>query len=145
MSGDGYITSFNVETYQQIQKVHCGCDSSHFSFAISPDKTQIACGKCAGNVIKIYSIVIDYDPSHEAELIRLSRDGGYVLSNLMALNIDTQLIRQLVAAGIYMNEVEYSMIVDTCWDLSDINEMKGGNMHSFFNEQSDYESDEVDD
>eukprot|EP00792_Barthelona_sp_PAP020_P006701 TRINITY_DN3058_c1_g7_i1.p1 TRINITY_DN3058_c1_g7~~TRINITY_DN3058_c1_g7_i1.p1 ORF type:complete len:296 (-),score=52.22 TRINITY_DN3058_c1_g7_i1:14-901(-) len=38
MSGDGYITSYNVDSFEEIQKVHCGCDPYDFSFALSPDK-----------------------------------------------------------------------------------------------------------
>eukprot|EP00792_Barthelona_sp_PAP020_P006562 TRINITY_DN3030_c4_g12_i1.p1 TRINITY_DN3030_c4_g12~~TRINITY_DN3030_c4_g12_i1.p1 ORF type:complete len:428 (-),score=108.57 TRINITY_DN3030_c4_g12_i1:41-1261(-) len=137
MYDDGNITSYNVDSFQEIQNVQSGCDGIWFSFAISPDKRQLACGKCVNNSIKVYSIVPQYDPSEKSQLIELSKDDGGVLSNLIALNLKTQDLRQMVAEGVCMNQKEYNMIVDTCWDLVDINESNGGNMHAFVNEQSD--------
>eukprot|EP00792_Barthelona_sp_PAP020_P006569 TRINITY_DN3030_c4_g18_i1.p1 TRINITY_DN3030_c4_g18~~TRINITY_DN3030_c4_g18_i1.p1 ORF type:complete len:401 (-),score=77.89 TRINITY_DN3030_c4_g18_i1:203-1405(-) len=135
MSGDGYITSYDADSYEEIQKVHCDCESSYFSCAISPDKTQLSCGKCLNGINKIYSIVPKYDPSHQSMLIELSKDlGGYILSSLVSMCLDLQIIRQLVAAGINMNEEEYNMAINTCWDLIDINEANGGNMHEFRDE-----------
>eukprot|EP00792_Barthelona_sp_PAP020_P013754 TRINITY_DN9271_c0_g1_i1.p1 TRINITY_DN9271_c0_g1~~TRINITY_DN9271_c0_g1_i1.p1 ORF type:complete len:331 (+),score=60.55 TRINITY_DN9271_c0_g1_i1:154-1146(+) len=57
MSADGFITSIDWVNLQQIQKIHCGCDNVFYSFAISPDMTQLACGRCTNNTIKVYSIL----------------------------------------------------------------------------------------
>eukprot|EP00792_Barthelona_sp_PAP020_P006581 TRINITY_DN3030_c4_g5_i1.p1 TRINITY_DN3030_c4_g5~~TRINITY_DN3030_c4_g5_i1.p1 ORF type:complete len:421 (-),score=88.40 TRINITY_DN3030_c4_g5_i1:337-1566(-) len=134
MSGDGYIHSFNINSFQQIQKVYCGCDTHWFSFNISPDKIQLACGRCANNTIRFFAITRCYDSSIQPQLIELSKDRGYVLSKLIAMNMDMAIVRKLVSAGICMNEEEYNMIVDTCWELVDLNEANGGNMYSFMNE-----------
>eukprot|EP00792_Barthelona_sp_PAP020_P006586 TRINITY_DN3030_c4_g9_i1.p1 TRINITY_DN3030_c4_g9~~TRINITY_DN3030_c4_g9_i1.p1 ORF type:complete len:401 (-),score=74.62 TRINITY_DN3030_c4_g9_i1:862-2064(-) len=141
MSGDGYITSYNVDTLQEIQKVHCGCDRFNFSFNISPDKTQLVCGRCEGMFFKVYSIVSECDSSQKPKLIELSKESGYVISNLISMNFDLDIIRNLVAGGICINANEICAVLDTCWDLVDFNENNGGNMYSFMNEQSD-ESDE---
>eukprot|EP00792_Barthelona_sp_PAP020_P006751 TRINITY_DN3068_c1_g2_i1.p1 TRINITY_DN3068_c1_g2~~TRINITY_DN3068_c1_g2_i1.p1 ORF type:complete len:427 (+),score=83.88 TRINITY_DN3068_c1_g2_i1:40-1281(+) len=134
MSGDGYISSYNMDRFQWIQKIHCGCDREFFSFDISPDRTQLACGRCK-NSIKIYSIQPDYYGCHADELVELSKNGGHVISNLIAFNMDIRVIRQLLARGICMNEEEYKMIADTCSDLVFVNKIECGNMHSFVEEQ----------
>eukprot|EP00792_Barthelona_sp_PAP020_P006578 TRINITY_DN3030_c4_g3_i1.p1 TRINITY_DN3030_c4_g3~~TRINITY_DN3030_c4_g3_i1.p1 ORF type:complete len:291 (-),score=56.84 TRINITY_DN3030_c4_g3_i1:485-1357(-) len=137
MSGDGYLTSFNIETFQEIQKVFSGCEHAFFSLAVSPDRTQMAWGKSSNDAIRICPIVFSYDPVHQSNLVELSKNGCFVLSNLISMNIDPQIIRKLVAAGIFIHEEEYNWIIDTCWDLVDVNEANGGNMYSFMDEQSD--------
>eukprot|EP00792_Barthelona_sp_PAP020_P006736 TRINITY_DN3068_c10_g1_i1.p1 TRINITY_DN3068_c10_g1~~TRINITY_DN3068_c10_g1_i1.p1 ORF type:complete len:405 (-),score=96.33 TRINITY_DN3068_c10_g1_i1:943-2157(-) len=145
MSGDGYITLFNIDHFSDIQKVYCGCSSCFFSFAISPDRTQLACGQCEGNVIKMYSVAHSYDPFRQSELIELSKTDGNVLSNLLGMNVDLQIIRQLVSAGICMNEEDYNMTIETCWDLVDLNENNGGNMQTFAVEHCENSDDDIDD
>eukprot|EP00792_Barthelona_sp_PAP020_P006693 TRINITY_DN3058_c1_g12_i1.p1 TRINITY_DN3058_c1_g12~~TRINITY_DN3058_c1_g12_i1.p1 ORF type:complete len:402 (-),score=98.35 TRINITY_DN3058_c1_g12_i1:331-1536(-) len=144
LSGDGYITSYNMYGFQEIQKVLCDCKrKGASSFAFSPDRRNLACGKC-DDYLKIYSIVFEFCCSDQTSLIELSKNGRNVLSNLFSVCIDSQMIRQLVSAGVCMNEEEYKMVVDACWDLVDINTNNGGNMYSFMNLQSDA-SDEDDD
>eukprot|EP00792_Barthelona_sp_PAP020_P007817 TRINITY_DN3171_c3_g1_i1.p1 TRINITY_DN3171_c3_g1~~TRINITY_DN3171_c3_g1_i1.p1 ORF type:complete len:403 (+),score=88.65 TRINITY_DN3171_c3_g1_i1:321-1529(+) len=143
MSGDGYITSYDVDSYEEIQKVHCDCDESFTSFAVSPSKTQLVCGRCSNETVKLYSIEPDLDSSCERSLIQLSK-GSHVLSNLVARDLGPQIIRQLVTAGIFMNQEEYNMIVNLCWDLVDINQVNGGNMHTFWKEESNDSNDDDD-
>eukprot|EP00792_Barthelona_sp_PAP020_P009058 TRINITY_DN3266_c1_g2_i2.p1 TRINITY_DN3266_c1_g2~~TRINITY_DN3266_c1_g2_i2.p1 ORF type:complete len:237 (-),score=45.54 TRINITY_DN3266_c1_g2_i2:271-981(-) len=131
MSGNGYITLYNADHFQELQRVYCNCDVSWFSFDISPDRTQLVCGRCKDNCIKIYPLIPSIDPSHFSTLVDLSRNDGEVVSTLVSAGIDSSVIRQLVACGICMSVEEYKMIVDTCWDLVDINESKGGNMQKF--------------
>eukprot|EP00792_Barthelona_sp_PAP020_P009059 TRINITY_DN3266_c1_g2_i3.p1 TRINITY_DN3266_c1_g2~~TRINITY_DN3266_c1_g2_i3.p1 ORF type:complete len:393 (-),score=69.81 TRINITY_DN3266_c1_g2_i3:56-1234(-) len=131
MSGNGYITLYNADNFQELQRVYCNCDVSWFSFDISPDRTQLVCGRCKDNCIKIYPLIPSIDPSHFSTLVDLSRNDGEVVSTLVSAGIDSSVIRQLVACGICMSVEEYKMIVDTCWDLVDINESKGGNMHCY--------------
>eukprot|EP00792_Barthelona_sp_PAP020_P009398 TRINITY_DN3293_c3_g2_i2.p1 TRINITY_DN3293_c3_g2~~TRINITY_DN3293_c3_g2_i2.p1 ORF type:complete len:405 (+),score=79.20 TRINITY_DN3293_c3_g2_i2:366-1580(+) len=143
MSGDGYLTLYSMENFQEIQRICCGCDGSNFlSFAISPNMRWLVCGKCPNNTIRMFSIVSQCDSSHHSKIIELSKDGGHVLSNLIAMKVDTQIIRQLVAAGICMNREEFDMIVDLCWDLIDFNEAKGGNMYSFVGIQMNENNDD---
>eukprot|EP00792_Barthelona_sp_PAP020_P007027 TRINITY_DN3095_c2_g1_i1.p1 TRINITY_DN3095_c2_g1~~TRINITY_DN3095_c2_g1_i1.p1 ORF type:complete len:442 (-),score=76.38 TRINITY_DN3095_c2_g1_i1:32-1282(-) len=136
MSGDGFITSFSTQDFQSIQKFHCDCNTSWFSFAISPDKTQLVCGACEKFRIKVFQIFHPDLSSKISELIELSKSDGYVLSHAISVGWDTSFIRKLVARGIYMNIKEYKMIIDLCWDLVDINESNGGNMHQLFCESN---------
>eukprot|EP00792_Barthelona_sp_PAP020_P006560 TRINITY_DN3030_c4_g11_i1.p1 TRINITY_DN3030_c4_g11~~TRINITY_DN3030_c4_g11_i1.p1 ORF type:complete len:339 (-),score=46.40 TRINITY_DN3030_c4_g11_i1:486-1502(-) len=53
MFDDGYISSYSLSSFQQIQKVHCDCDEYIFSFAVSPESRQLACAKCEGDNIKV--------------------------------------------------------------------------------------------
>eukprot|EP00792_Barthelona_sp_PAP020_P009397 TRINITY_DN3293_c3_g2_i1.p2 TRINITY_DN3293_c3_g2~~TRINITY_DN3293_c3_g2_i1.p2 ORF type:complete len:57 (+),score=10.40 TRINITY_DN3293_c3_g2_i1:587-757(+) len=47
MSGDGYLTLYSMENFQEIQRICCGCDGSKFlSFAISPNMRWLAYGQC---------------------------------------------------------------------------------------------------
>eukprot|EP00792_Barthelona_sp_PAP020_P008632 TRINITY_DN3233_c3_g2_i1.p1 TRINITY_DN3233_c3_g2~~TRINITY_DN3233_c3_g2_i1.p1 ORF type:complete len:401 (+),score=89.76 TRINITY_DN3233_c3_g2_i1:93-1295(+) len=131
MSGNGFIASYNVDSFQEIQRISCGCKGSSFSFALSPDGSQLVCGKCKANSVKLYPIMPEYHPSQQSELIELSKNDGHVLGILIAMNFNTQIVRQLVTAGIHINEKEFGMIFDTCWDLVDINETNGGNMYTF--------------
>eukprot|EP00792_Barthelona_sp_PAP020_P006737 TRINITY_DN3068_c10_g2_i1.p1 TRINITY_DN3068_c10_g2~~TRINITY_DN3068_c10_g2_i1.p1 ORF type:complete len:403 (-),score=84.49 TRINITY_DN3068_c10_g2_i1:445-1653(-) len=142
MSSDGYISLFNVFTFEEIQKIYCGCDGLSKGLAVSSDKLQLLCENFNDNTIRIYPLVGNCHPSQYPKLVELSKDDGYVLSNLIDMNIDTQTIRQLVAAGVYMNEGEFKMIVDTCWDLVDINEANGGNMGGFMISQCDSSEDD---
>eukprot|EP00792_Barthelona_sp_PAP020_P006567 TRINITY_DN3030_c4_g16_i1.p1 TRINITY_DN3030_c4_g16~~TRINITY_DN3030_c4_g16_i1.p1 ORF type:complete len:302 (-),score=59.41 TRINITY_DN3030_c4_g16_i1:178-1083(-) len=57
MSGDGYVTSYNVDSFQKIQKVYCGCPEDFFAFDISPDKKELVCGRCPNNSIRIFTII----------------------------------------------------------------------------------------
>eukprot|EP00792_Barthelona_sp_PAP020_P006702 TRINITY_DN3058_c1_g8_i1.p1 TRINITY_DN3058_c1_g8~~TRINITY_DN3058_c1_g8_i1.p1 ORF type:complete len:416 (-),score=80.25 TRINITY_DN3058_c1_g8_i1:152-1399(-) len=143
MSTDGFIVSFGMDNFQTIQKIPSSCQSSYISLAISPNKTQLACGTSENDLIMVFSIASQFDSTHKTELVDMSRDSGQVLSTIISQNLNTQIIRQLVAAGVCMNEEEYNMIVDTSWDLIDVNKINGGNMHSFINEKSD-NSDESD-
>eukprot|EP00792_Barthelona_sp_PAP020_P009050 TRINITY_DN3266_c1_g11_i1.p1 TRINITY_DN3266_c1_g11~~TRINITY_DN3266_c1_g11_i1.p1 ORF type:complete len:406 (-),score=83.26 TRINITY_DN3266_c1_g11_i1:145-1362(-) len=143
LSADGFLTSFNLDTFQELQKVNSDACNTGIYITVSHDGTSLACGRCRNNIIKIFSMKLDYDPSYQSELIELSKNGGYVLLNLIAMNIDTQVIRQLVSAGICINEEEHRMIVDTCWDLAGLNETNGGNMCNFMDETID-ESDDDD-
>eukprot|EP00792_Barthelona_sp_PAP020_P009065 TRINITY_DN3266_c1_g2_i9.p1 TRINITY_DN3266_c1_g2~~TRINITY_DN3266_c1_g2_i9.p1 ORF type:complete len:402 (-),score=64.40 TRINITY_DN3266_c1_g2_i9:271-1476(-) len=131
MSGNGYITLYNADNFQELQRVYCNCDLSWFSFDVSPDRTQLVCGRCNDNCIKIYPLIPSIDSFHFSAVVDLSRNDGEVLSTLISAGIDSSVIRQLVACGICMSVEEYKMIVDTCWDLVDINENKGGNMQKF--------------
>eukprot|EP00792_Barthelona_sp_PAP020_P006760 TRINITY_DN3068_c7_g1_i1.p1 TRINITY_DN3068_c7_g1~~TRINITY_DN3068_c7_g1_i1.p1 ORF type:complete len:402 (+),score=90.65 TRINITY_DN3068_c7_g1_i1:564-1769(+) len=137
LSKDGYITTYNVDTFQEIQKIHLGCDLGSFSIAISPDISQMSCVLCKHEIIKVYSLKYDFDPSHQSRLIEISKDGGYVLSAFVEMKMDTKFIRQFVSAGICMNKEEYDMISDMCWDLIDVNTIKGGNIREFVDIQVD--------
>eukprot|EP00792_Barthelona_sp_PAP020_P009071 TRINITY_DN3266_c1_g6_i2.p1 TRINITY_DN3266_c1_g6~~TRINITY_DN3266_c1_g6_i2.p1 ORF type:complete len:402 (-),score=89.32 TRINITY_DN3266_c1_g6_i2:291-1496(-) len=145
MSGDGFICSYDVNTYQQCQKVYCNCICMQFSFAISPDKTQLTCGPCKTKIIKRYPIMRHCDDACQLQLIELSKRDATVLSNIIKMNIDNSVVRQLVSGGIDMSEDEYNIIIDRCWDLVDINEKNGGNMHEFVNKKGDELSDNDDD
>eukprot|EP00792_Barthelona_sp_PAP020_P010879 TRINITY_DN4612_c0_g1_i1.p1 TRINITY_DN4612_c0_g1~~TRINITY_DN4612_c0_g1_i1.p1 ORF type:complete len:394 (+),score=100.91 TRINITY_DN4612_c0_g1_i1:90-1271(+) len=136
-SADGYVISFDVDSFQQIQKIHCGLNN-HSSFAISSKLYQLACGKCFNNNIRIYSIIHSYDTSNHVELIELSRENVSVLSNLIDAGVETDIIRQLVRSGIWINREEYQMIFDICWDLIDINENNGGNMNEFIDNRTNF-------
>eukprot|EP00792_Barthelona_sp_PAP020_P008601 TRINITY_DN3230_c0_g2_i1.p1 TRINITY_DN3230_c0_g2~~TRINITY_DN3230_c0_g2_i1.p1 ORF type:complete len:156 (-),score=27.07 TRINITY_DN3230_c0_g2_i1:270-737(-) len=144
MSGDGFITSFNVDDFQEIQKIYCGCNRHDSSFAISPDKRQLSCGRCKHNTIKLYSIYPDCSPSQQSQRIELSKNGWFVMSYLVAINIDCRIIRQFVTLGVCVNEEEFTMVVDMFWDLIDFNEANGRNISSFMNEQR-YESNKEND
>eukprot|EP00792_Barthelona_sp_PAP020_P008177 TRINITY_DN3202_c0_g1_i1.p1 TRINITY_DN3202_c0_g1~~TRINITY_DN3202_c0_g1_i1.p1 ORF type:complete len:400 (+),score=85.59 TRINITY_DN3202_c0_g1_i1:38-1237(+) len=141
MSGDGCITSYNVDTFQRIQKVYCGCDYDLFSCAISSNMSHLACGRCTNRTIKIYSIVPNCDTSYTQQLIELSKDGGHVLSTLMSINTDAQIIRHLVASGVHMSKKDYDLIINKFWDLIDINRANGGNMHIFTDDLTDEDND----
>eukprot|EP00792_Barthelona_sp_PAP020_P007830 TRINITY_DN3171_c3_g9_i1.p1 TRINITY_DN3171_c3_g9~~TRINITY_DN3171_c3_g9_i1.p1 ORF type:complete len:396 (+),score=91.39 TRINITY_DN3171_c3_g9_i1:40-1227(+) len=131
MSGDGYITSYDVDSYEEIQKIHCGCDRAWFSFAVSPNKSQIVCGRCDGSKAKIFPIKKLIDVSALVRFLRTSRSDKSVLLTLLKEGFEEYLIRQLVSAGIHMNQKGYNMIIDTCWDLVDVNQRNGGNMYDF--------------
>eukprot|EP00792_Barthelona_sp_PAP020_P013905 TRINITY_DN9460_c0_g1_i1.p1 TRINITY_DN9460_c0_g1~~TRINITY_DN9460_c0_g1_i1.p1 ORF type:complete len:404 (-),score=82.68 TRINITY_DN9460_c0_g1_i1:22-1233(-) len=141
MAADGFIISFNVDTFEEVQRVYCGSLTCHFSFAISPDMRQLACGRFEDSTIKFYSIGFDYSSSNQPKLIEMSKKNGFILSKLFAMNVEVQFIRQLISAGIWMNFEEYKLVVDTCWDLYSINKANGGNMCEFV----DVETDESDD
>eukprot|EP00792_Barthelona_sp_PAP020_P006564 TRINITY_DN3030_c4_g13_i2.p2 TRINITY_DN3030_c4_g13~~TRINITY_DN3030_c4_g13_i2.p2 ORF type:complete len:60 (-),score=16.99 TRINITY_DN3030_c4_g13_i2:26-205(-) len=59
------------------------------------------------------------------------------------MSVNSQFIRQLVSSGVSMNQKEYNMIIDTCWDLVHMNDKNGGNMHMFTEDSKD-ESDDDD-
>eukprot|EP00792_Barthelona_sp_PAP020_P007885 TRINITY_DN3176_c3_g5_i1.p1 TRINITY_DN3176_c3_g5~~TRINITY_DN3176_c3_g5_i1.p1 ORF type:complete len:415 (-),score=63.11 TRINITY_DN3176_c3_g5_i1:143-1357(-) len=143
LSGNGFITLIDLNSYQIIQKIYCDCDRSFFSFAISPDKSKLACGRCAGDMLRFYSLTRSYEESSQSELVELAKNcGGNVLSILINMNMNTKIIRQLVSAGIIMNQNDYFAVVDTCWDLVDFNEANGGNMYSFMNEPREESDDD---
>eukprot|EP00792_Barthelona_sp_PAP020_P009070 TRINITY_DN3266_c1_g6_i1.p1 TRINITY_DN3266_c1_g6~~TRINITY_DN3266_c1_g6_i1.p1 ORF type:complete len:403 (-),score=98.55 TRINITY_DN3266_c1_g6_i1:291-1499(-) len=145
MSGDGYITLYELDSFQPIQKIFCDCETFYFSFAISPDMKRLICGISKDEVIKVYPIVRFCNDQLLLKLIELSKSDATVLSNIIKMNIDNSVVRQLVSGGIDMSEDEYNIIIDRCWDLVDINEKNGGNMHEFVNKKGDELSDNDDD
>eukprot|EP00792_Barthelona_sp_PAP020_P009625 TRINITY_DN3310_c1_g2_i1.p1 TRINITY_DN3310_c1_g2~~TRINITY_DN3310_c1_g2_i1.p1 ORF type:complete len:423 (-),score=103.29 TRINITY_DN3310_c1_g2_i1:275-1543(-) len=149
MSNDGYLTSFNMDNYQEIQKIFCGCGRSsgndtYCSLAYSPDRRKLACSRCYEK-IRVYSIEGSLDLTCQTKLIELSKDGGCVLSNLIGAKVVPNILRMLVAKGIHMNQIEFAQILNTCWDLVDVNERNGGNMHQYFHLQKTDQSDDDDD
>eukprot|EP00792_Barthelona_sp_PAP020_P008943 TRINITY_DN3258_c2_g2_i6.p1 TRINITY_DN3258_c2_g2~~TRINITY_DN3258_c2_g2_i6.p1 ORF type:complete len:400 (+),score=87.30 TRINITY_DN3258_c2_g2_i6:517-1716(+) len=140
MSGDGFITLYNAQNQQRIQSVFCGCEPRWFSFDVSPDRTNLICGRCDLNNIKIYPLLGDYSLLNPSEFVDLSRQTDSVLLNLIRWHCNTSFLRIVVAKGIRMNFAEFKMIYCSCWDLVDINGRNGGNMANFIElkeEQSD--------
>eukprot|EP00792_Barthelona_sp_PAP020_P014185 TRINITY_DN9862_c0_g1_i1.p1 TRINITY_DN9862_c0_g1~~TRINITY_DN9862_c0_g1_i1.p1 ORF type:complete len:416 (-),score=93.63 TRINITY_DN9862_c0_g1_i1:309-1520(-) len=145
IAGNGYITLYDVESFQEIQKIHCNVDYAYFYCAISPNMTKLICGKCKDRPIKIYSIEHSYKPSSQSMIIELSKENDFVLSNILSKNPNNSIIRKLVAGGIYMNKEDFNLIINECWDLVDLNETNGGNMYKFMNVQSSETDEDVDD
>eukprot|EP00792_Barthelona_sp_PAP020_P000597 TRINITY_DN1096_c0_g1_i1.p1 TRINITY_DN1096_c0_g1~~TRINITY_DN1096_c0_g1_i1.p1 ORF type:complete len:420 (+),score=95.02 TRINITY_DN1096_c0_g1_i1:34-1260(+) len=144
LSGNDGFYLFDIDTFAKIQHVPCGASVSYFSFDVSPDLTKIIYGGDADQRIKMVTINLCSDETMKEQLLELSRPDGYVLSSLIAIN-NISPIRQLVAAGIYMNQHDYEMTINNCWDLVDINEKNGGNMHEFMSNFCDSGSSSSDD
>eukprot|EP00792_Barthelona_sp_PAP020_P007960 TRINITY_DN3184_c1_g2_i1.p1 TRINITY_DN3184_c1_g2~~TRINITY_DN3184_c1_g2_i1.p1 ORF type:complete len:403 (-),score=89.35 TRINITY_DN3184_c1_g2_i1:1668-2876(-) len=144
MSDDGCVTTYNVDTFQEIQRISSSCDSDNFVFSISSDSTHFALGCCEANIIQLFSLNSPFDACYQTKLIQLSKGSGNVLSYLVTAECPTNIIRKLVCDGICMNQQEHEDIVSTCWDLVEINEKNGGNMFKFGHDTGDV-SDESDD
>eukprot|EP00792_Barthelona_sp_PAP020_P003514 TRINITY_DN1555_c0_g1_i1.p1 TRINITY_DN1555_c0_g1~~TRINITY_DN1555_c0_g1_i1.p1 ORF type:complete len:413 (-),score=82.17 TRINITY_DN1555_c0_g1_i1:242-1450(-) len=127
---DGSIVSFDIDTCEQIQTVHSGCNE-YSAFAMSSDKAQLLCGPWKEEKIKVYQIDQSFDSSFEGKLLDLAKSEGNILKTMISMNYDIQIVRQLVTAGINMNLEDFEAVYDTCWDLIDFNEVNGGNMHDF--------------
>eukprot|EP00792_Barthelona_sp_PAP020_P013930 TRINITY_DN9491_c0_g1_i1.p1 TRINITY_DN9491_c0_g1~~TRINITY_DN9491_c0_g1_i1.p1 ORF type:complete len:427 (-),score=82.42 TRINITY_DN9491_c0_g1_i1:304-1584(-) len=149
MTGDGYITLFDILKNEEIQRVECGCKGEIFSFSLSPDQLFLCCGVCDGNSIKRYAFE-DFSISSDVEVFKeelfdLSRNFDGILTILNSRKLQHSFIRQLVADGIRMNINDYTSIVDICWDLVDINERNDGNMRDFVEAIVDSSSSDEDD
>eukprot|EP00792_Barthelona_sp_PAP020_P011009 TRINITY_DN478_c0_g1_i1.p1 TRINITY_DN478_c0_g1~~TRINITY_DN478_c0_g1_i1.p1 ORF type:complete len:399 (-),score=126.07 TRINITY_DN478_c0_g1_i1:224-1420(-) len=131
MAGDGYIFCVDISTGQQIQKVFCNCNSEVFSFAISPDKKSLVCGKCDNQHVKRYPILFTVSQLDKIKLVEMTKSGVFVLANGISVGWSQSTIREMVAEGISMSPYEYELISDLCWDLVDVNEINGGNMYMF--------------
>eukprot|EP00792_Barthelona_sp_PAP020_P006570 TRINITY_DN3030_c4_g19_i1.p1 TRINITY_DN3030_c4_g19~~TRINITY_DN3030_c4_g19_i1.p1 ORF type:complete len:406 (-),score=91.15 TRINITY_DN3030_c4_g19_i1:438-1655(-) len=141
----GSISLLDVEKYEKIQKVGLTLKETAFDLCKSLLKGQLACGICNNNTIQIFPIVLFWDLLDQNKLIELSKDRGFVLSNLINMGVNARVVRNLVGAGIHMNQQDYFLSVDYCWDLIDLNEANGGNMRTFVNEQCDETDDDDDD
>eukprot|EP00792_Barthelona_sp_PAP020_P009651 TRINITY_DN3312_c0_g2_i1.p1 TRINITY_DN3312_c0_g2~~TRINITY_DN3312_c0_g2_i1.p1 ORF type:complete len:404 (+),score=79.89 TRINITY_DN3312_c0_g2_i1:32-1213(+) len=130
MSGDGFLTIFDTNTYQQIQRVYCGCDRLNFSFCVSPDNIKLISGRCDTDKVKIYSLIPFATDSSLLELSKLAENNGYVIFCLVSIGVESSLIRKLVASGIRMNLDDYNLGINLVWDLVDMNELNGGNLHN---------------
>eukprot|EP00792_Barthelona_sp_PAP020_P008506 TRINITY_DN3226_c2_g1_i2.p1 TRINITY_DN3226_c2_g1~~TRINITY_DN3226_c2_g1_i2.p1 ORF type:complete len:417 (-),score=82.06 TRINITY_DN3226_c2_g1_i2:627-1832(-) len=144
MFSDGHMVLYNTNTFDCIQKIFLNTEIDWYSFDISPNKSSLVCGRNKDHHVRIYPLLMcNNDEAHD-RLIELAKPSGYVLSFILSLGFDTNLVRYLVAKGIYMNIEDFCAVINLCWDLVDLNESHGGNMHQFILENSD-ESDSDDD
>eukprot|EP00792_Barthelona_sp_PAP020_P008773 TRINITY_DN3248_c0_g1_i3.p1 TRINITY_DN3248_c0_g1~~TRINITY_DN3248_c0_g1_i3.p1 ORF type:complete len:64 (-),score=18.90 TRINITY_DN3248_c0_g1_i3:253-444(-) len=51
------------------------------------------------------------------------------------MKVNSVIIREFVSAGVYMNQRDFDMSINLCWDLLDINERNGGNMRQYIDEE----------
>eukprot|EP00792_Barthelona_sp_PAP020_P008084 TRINITY_DN3194_c1_g10_i1.p3 TRINITY_DN3194_c1_g10~~TRINITY_DN3194_c1_g10_i1.p3 ORF type:complete len:73 (-),score=24.06 TRINITY_DN3194_c1_g10_i1:975-1193(-) len=42
---------------------------------------------------------------------------------------------EFVSAGVFMNQRDFNMSINLCWDLIDIDERNGGNMREYIDEE----------
>eukprot|EP00792_Barthelona_sp_PAP020_P001497 TRINITY_DN12382_c0_g1_i1.p1 TRINITY_DN12382_c0_g1~~TRINITY_DN12382_c0_g1_i1.p1 ORF type:complete len:412 (+),score=102.97 TRINITY_DN12382_c0_g1_i1:138-1238(+) len=146
ISIDGYITTLDMNNYQEIQRFFCNCENLWCSCDISPNKRHLVCGRCKEpeNSFRIFQIRSSSIPEIYSTLLELSKPSGNVLSFLLSSYHTMSEVRRLVSAGIHMNQEEYNMIINHCWDLVDLNNVNGGNMHLFVEQNDNSESDDDD-
>eukprot|EP00792_Barthelona_sp_PAP020_P009614 TRINITY_DN3310_c1_g1_i11.p1 TRINITY_DN3310_c1_g1~~TRINITY_DN3310_c1_g1_i11.p1 ORF type:complete len:264 (-),score=69.11 TRINITY_DN3310_c1_g1_i11:940-1659(-) len=78
----------------------------------------------------------------QSQLIELVKNQGYLISALVLVKANSSLIRQFVSSGVYMNQMDFDLAINTCWDLVDINKKNGGNMHQYIDENTDESDDD---
>eukprot|EP00792_Barthelona_sp_PAP020_P009624 TRINITY_DN3310_c1_g1_i9.p1 TRINITY_DN3310_c1_g1~~TRINITY_DN3310_c1_g1_i9.p1 ORF type:complete len:282 (-),score=69.16 TRINITY_DN3310_c1_g1_i9:940-1758(-) len=78
----------------------------------------------------------------QSQLIELVKNQGYLISTLVLVKAKSSLIRQFVTSGVYMNQMDFGLVINTCWDLVDINKKNGGNMHQYIDENADESDDD---
>eukprot|EP00792_Barthelona_sp_PAP020_P009618 TRINITY_DN3310_c1_g1_i3.p1 TRINITY_DN3310_c1_g1~~TRINITY_DN3310_c1_g1_i3.p1 ORF type:complete len:282 (-),score=71.76 TRINITY_DN3310_c1_g1_i3:327-1145(-) len=78
----------------------------------------------------------------QSQLIELVKNQGYLISTLVLVKAKSSLIRQFVTSGVYMNQMDFDLVINKCWDLVDINKRNGGNMHQYIDENADESDDD---
>eukprot|EP00792_Barthelona_sp_PAP020_P009621 TRINITY_DN3310_c1_g1_i6.p1 TRINITY_DN3310_c1_g1~~TRINITY_DN3310_c1_g1_i6.p1 ORF type:complete len:249 (-),score=60.72 TRINITY_DN3310_c1_g1_i6:940-1659(-) len=78
----------------------------------------------------------------QSQLIELVKNQGYLISTFVLVKAKSSLIRQFVGSGVYMNQMDFDLVINKCWDLIDINKRNGGNMHQYIDENADESDDD---
>eukprot|EP00792_Barthelona_sp_PAP020_P010658 TRINITY_DN421_c0_g1_i1.p1 TRINITY_DN421_c0_g1~~TRINITY_DN421_c0_g1_i1.p1 ORF type:complete len:408 (-),score=101.40 TRINITY_DN421_c0_g1_i1:118-1341(-) len=135
----GHLILCSVVSCAQLNVVQCtNFLTSSMRLAVSPNnKTLIASFELYR--MRAFNLTYSID-FHFKDLLDFAEDhNGGIISTIFERNVEHKqvLCRKLISHGIVLNQADFGWIVDLCWDLSDLNERNGGNMHSFMCDSDD--------